>query len=59
MVVVPLKLIQKEFWNGNIPWIQSSDLEINRLFNVSPKKKITNEAVKNLQQKLFLLTQLR
>ncbi|MDL4873674.1 restriction endonuclease subunit S [Enterococcus gallinarum] len=43
----------KEFWNGNIPWIQSSDLEINRLFNVSPKKKITNEAVKKSAAKII------
>ncbi|MGF1994163.1 restriction endonuclease subunit S [Enterococcus casseliflavus] len=43
----------KEFWKGNIPWIQSSDLEINRLFNVSPKKKITNEAVKKSAAKII------
>ncbi|EOD6223615.1 restriction endonuclease subunit S [Enterococcus hirae] len=43
----------KEFWNGNIPWIQSSDLEINRLFNVSPKKQITNEAVKKSAAKII------
>lgn len=43
----------KEFWNGNIPWIQSSDLEINRLFNVSPKKKITNEAIKKSAAKII------
>ncbi len=43
----------KEFWNGNIPWIQSSDLEINRLFNVSPKKKITSEAVKKSAAKII------
>ena len=43
----------KEFWNGNIPWIQSSDLEINRLFNISPKKKITSEAVKKSAAKII------
>ena len=43
----------KEFWNGAIPWIQSSDLETNRLFNVSPKKKITDEAVQKSATKII------
>lgn len=43
----------KEFWNGDIPWIQSSDLETNRLFNVSPKKKITDKAVQKSATKII------
>ena len=33
------------FWNGNIPWIQSSDVSDSKLFDVIPRKYITNEAV--------------
>lgn len=29
------------FWNGKIPWIQSSDIEEGKLFGVVPKKYIT------------------
>ncbi|MBC1923081.1 restriction endonuclease subunit S [Listeria grayi] len=43
----------REFWNGNIPWFQSSDLEMNKLFNVSPKKKITSEAVQKSATKII------
>ncbi|MGG5365030.1 type I restriction enzyme, S subunit [Enterococcus sp. DIV1288] len=43
----------KKFWNGDIPWIQSSDLETNRLFNVSPKKRITDEAVQKSATKII------
>ncbi len=42
----------KEFWNGVIPWIQSSDLESHKLFNVSPKKYITNESIRKSATKL-------
>lgn len=42
-----------QFWNGDIPWIQSSDLETNKLFNVSPKKKITAEAVQKSATKVI------
>ena len=41
-----------EYWSGTIPWIQSSDLENNKLFNVSPKKYITENAVKNSATKI-------
>ncbi|WP_270998227.1 restriction endonuclease subunit S [Listeria seeligeri] len=36
-----------EYWQGKIPWIQSSDLIIDSLFNVIPKKHITEVAIKN------------
>ena len=29
------------FWNGNIPWIQSSDIPDGKLFEVEPRKYIT------------------
>ncbi|WP_312682725.1 restriction endonuclease subunit S [Lactococcus taiwanensis] len=41
-----------EYWSGTIPWIQSSDLDNNKLFNVSPKKYITENAVKNSATKI-------
>ncbi len=34
-----------EFWNGTIPWIQSSDLSENQVFGVIPRKYITKTAV--------------
>lgn len=36
-----------EYWNGQIPWIQSSDLANDKLFDVLPKKYITEDAIKN------------
>ncbi|MDO4561041.1 MAG: restriction endonuclease subunit S, partial [bacterium] len=34
-----------DFWNGSIPWIQSSDLIEHQVFGVSPKKYISKAAV--------------
>ena len=31
----------REFWNGSIPWIQSSDLQENNVANVCPRKRIS------------------
>ncbi|MBO0474407.1 restriction endonuclease subunit S [Enterococcus ureasiticus] len=42
-----------EFWDGNIPWIQSSDLKPSKLFDISPKKKITDEAVQKSATKII------
>ena len=42
-----------EFWNGEIPWIQSSDLANDKLYGVLPKKFITEDAVKNSATKLI------
>lgn len=36
-----------EYWQGDFPWIQSSDLKIDELNNVNPQKFITEEAIKN------------
>ena len=35
----------EEFWNGDIPWIQSSDISDGKLFDITPRKYITKEAV--------------
>lgn len=35
------------FWNGNIPWIQSSDILDGKLFGVEPRKHITQEGLNN------------
>lgn len=34
-----------EYWTGNIPWIQSSDLSENELFGVVPRKHISEKAI--------------
>src|SRR5574337_467718 len=41
-----------EYWMGDIPWIQSSDLKKEQLYNVQPSKFITDDAVKNSATKL-------
>lgn len=43
----------KEYWNGNIPWIQSSDLKDDQLFNVIPRKKISGLGLKSSAAKLI------
>lgn len=42
-----------EYWSGEIPWIQSSDLSINNLFNIIPKKHITELAIKSSATKFI------
>ncbi|ANK61141.1 restriction endonuclease subunit S [Loigolactobacillus backii] len=42
-----------EYWNGEIPWIQSSNLANDKLYGVLPKKFITEDAVKNSATKLI------
>ena len=46
------KTTNEEFWKGNIPWIQSSDLIEERLFNVKPRKYISQEAISKSATKL-------
>ncbi len=43
----------EEYWNGNIPWIQSSDLIEDVLVVKEPRKKITEEALKNSATKII------
>lgn len=35
----------RQFWTGDIPWIQSSDLAEDRLFGVVPRKYISSNAI--------------
>lgn len=42
----------KEFWNGEIPWIQSSDLNEHQVSGVLARKKITESGIKNSATKL-------
>ena len=35
------------YWNGNIPWIQSSDIVDGKLFGVEPRKYITQAGLNN------------
>lgn len=35
------------FWNGDIPWIQSSDIVDGKLFEVEPRKYITQDGLNN------------
>lgn len=42
----------KEFWNGNIPWISSSDLTENSIYNIKISKYITEDSIQNSATKL-------
>ena len=46
------KTSNESFWKGNIPWIQSSDLIEGSLFDVVPRKYISQEAVDKSATKL-------
>ena len=46
------KTSNESFWKGNIPWIQSSDLIEGSLFDVEPRKYISQEAVDKSATKL-------
>ena len=35
----------ENFWNGDIPWIQSQDIMENQVFDVKPRKYISEEAI--------------
>lgn len=43
----------QEYWNGDIPWIQSSDLEINCLFETKVQKSISEKGLKNSSAKII------
>ncbi|MDD3809588.1 MAG: restriction endonuclease subunit S, partial [Erysipelotrichaceae bacterium] len=42
----------EEYWNGRIPWIQSSDLNDGEVSGVEPKKMITEQGLNNSATKL-------
>lgn len=43
----------QEYWDGNIPWIQSSDLETNCLFEIKVQKSISEKGLKNSSAKII------
>ena len=46
------KTANEEYWKGDIPWIQSSDLIDGKLFDIKPRKYISQEAVEKSATKL-------
>ena len=42
----------QEFWNGDIPWISSSDLNEEDIYSISYQRFITEEAVKQSATKI-------
>jgi type I restriction enzyme S subunit len=44
--------VKSEYWNGSLPWIQSSDLTENILFDVAPRKRITEAGLLKSATKL-------
>jgi type I restriction enzyme S subunit len=43
----------EDFWNGTIPWISSSDLDENSIYNISVSRFINENAIKNSATKLI------
>lgn len=43
----------KEYWNGDIPWIQSSDLHEHKVSGVVTKRKVTETGLQNSAAKLI------
>ena len=43
----------EEFWNGNLPWIQSSNLNENDIWYISAEKYLTAEGLNNSAAKLI------
>ena len=41
------------YWNGEIPWIQSSDLKEDDVLSLTVKKHISQEGLENSAAKLF------
>lgn len=42
-----------KYWNGELPWIQSSDLINHKVYKVVPKKRISDDAIKNSAAKII------
>ena len=42
-----------DFWNGNIPWIQSSDITEHQVFGVQPKKYISSIGIEKSAAKII------
>ena len=43
----------EEYWNGGIPWIQSSDIQENQFFNIQVRKTISEGGLANSAAKLI------
>ena len=43
----------EKYWNGTIPWIQSSDVAENIIFGIVPKKYISRDGLRNSATKLI------
>lgn len=43
----------QEYWDGDIPWIQSSDLGINCLFEIKVQKSISEKGLENSSAKII------
>jgi type I restriction enzyme S subunit len=46
------KTSEKDYWDGNIPWIQSSDLTDGKVLEAVIKKRISNSGLQNSAAKL-------
>jgi type I restriction enzyme S subunit len=44
---------ERKFWEGEIPWIQSSDLSDGEIYKVSPQKRISDLALRKCATKLI------
>ena len=42
----------EEYWNGDFPWVQSSDFELGKLFDIEPSKFITKDAIAHSATKI-------
>lgn len=47
------KTTEKEYWDGDIAWIQSSDLKDDQLSNVVPRKTVTKKGIKASATKII------
>lgn len=47
------KTTEQSYWNGNIPWFQSSDLSESKISGVIPRKHISDEGLKTSATKLI------
>ena len=43
----------KKYWNGNIPWISSSDISEDNLHNIDISRKISDEAIRSSATKII------
>jgi len=44
---------KKDFWDGDIPWIQSSNLRVDNLYSVEPGGFVTQDAIQQSAAKII------